>query len=69
MEQTSKYFLKTINALNDLEQTVAELKDSSNNVQSAMDEQVSHIQALKQTINEQAQKVDSIITNLNGALK
>jgi len=69
MEQTSKYFLKTINALNDLEQTIAELKDSSNNVQSAMDKQVSHIHALKQTINEQAQKVDSIITNLNGALK
>lgn len=69
MEQTSKYFLKTSNALNELEQTVSELKNSSDYAQTFVNEKLSSIEALQQTILNQAQKVDSIIADLNGALK
>ena len=69
MEQTSKYFLKTSNALDELEQTVSELKNSSDYAQTFVNEKLSSIEALQQTILNQAQKVDSIIADLNGALK
>lgn len=69
MEQTSKYFLKTSNVLNELEQTVNELKNSSEHAQAFVNEKLSSIEALQQTIHDQAQKVDNIIADLNGALK
>lgn len=69
MEQTSKYFLKTSSALADLQQTVAELKNSSDHAQAFIDKQISQIETLRHTILKEAQKVDNIIADLNGAIK
>jgi len=68
MEQTSKYFNKTANSLQELKQTLAELSQAKDNATTAIDAQASCIMALKEHMQQQSARIDSIIENLQGAL-
>ena len=69
MEQTSKYFNKTAASLQELKQTLAELNSAKDTATTAIEAQNSCITALKEHMQQQSARIDSIIENLQGALE
>jgi hypothetical protein len=68
MEQNSKYFTKTAEALRNLRQTAEELaintdEEINNNIRLQ-----AKIASLRQEIHEKANRIDSIIDKLKGAI-
>ena len=69
MEKTSNYFPKTLTALNELKSTASLLEKNAQTTLNKNQELSSKTLALKKQIAEKAQKIESIIQNLNGAVK
>ena len=69
MEQTSKYFLQTAEALENLQQAIAELKKGEENTSVLISAKSARISGLEKIMTEQANRIDSIIENLNGAIE
>lgn len=69
MEQSSKYFIKTAEALKNLHQT-AELLDisTSEELENKIKLQAQNA-SLRQEIHEKANRIDSIIAKLKGAME
>ena len=69
MEQNSKYFIKTAEALKNLHQT-AELLDANTNEE--LDNKIrlqAKLVSLRQEIHEKANRIDDVIEKLKGAMK
>lgn len=69
MEQTSKYFLQTAEALQNLQQAIAELKKGEENTNVLIAAKSARISGLEKIMTEQANRIDNIIQNLNGAIE
>lgn len=69
MEQTSKYFTKTAEALQNLNNNVSALENAAEAELTAQAELKADKSMLKEAIEAKVQHIDSIIKTLNGALK
>ena len=68
MEQNSKYFTKTAEALKNLRQTAEELAINTNEEINNNIRLQAKIASLRQEIHEKANRIDSIIDKLKGAI-
>lgn len=68
MEQNSKYFTKTAEALKNLRQTAEELAINTNEEINNNIRLQAKIVSLRQEIHEKANRIDSIIDKLKGAI-
>lgn len=68
MEQNSKYFTKTAEALKNLRQTAEELALNTNEEINNNIRLQAKIASLRQEIHEKANHIDSIIDKLKGAI-
>jgi hypothetical protein len=68
MEQNSKYFTKTAEALRNLRQTAEELALNTNEEINNNIRLQAKIASLRQEIHEKANRIDSIIDKLKGAI-
>lgn len=68
MEQNSKYFTKTAEALKNLRQTAEELALNTNEEINNNIRLQAKIASLRQEIHEKANRIDSIIDKLKGAI-
>jgi len=69
MEQNTKYFTKTADALKNLHQTADLLSQNADETASNSARLQTQIASLRQEIHKKATRIDSIITKLQGAIK
>lgn len=68
MAENEKYFIKTVQALKDIHQSILDLDTTVTAEQTAKKELNKELSAIKQEIREKAIHIDSIIETLNGVI-